>query len=60
MEKEAYTIIYTVERHWHYLTGKKFLLRVDNRVENYLNSKRVPKNRKLEVQHIMKYNMLDQ
>ena len=43
VEKEAYTIIYAVEKHRHCLKGKKFLLRVDNRVVTYLNSKRIPK-----------------
>ena len=47
VEKEAYAIIYAVEKHRHYLIRKKFLLHVDNRVVTYLNSKRIPKSRKL-------------
>ena len=68
VEKEAYAIIYAVEKHRHYLIGKKFLLRVDNRVVTYLNSKRIPKSRKLlnwalqlsdydfEIQHVPSKN----
>ena len=68
VEKEAYAIIYAVEKHRHYLIGKKFLLRVDNRVVTYLNSKRTPKSRKLlnwalqlseydfEIQHVPSKN----
>ena len=66
--KEAYAITYAVEKHRHYLIGKKFLLRVDNRVVTYLNSKRIPKSRKLlnwalqlseydfETQHVLSKN----
>ena len=68
MEKEAYTIIYAVEKHRHYLIGKKFLLRVDNRVVTCLNSKCIPKSRKpinwalqlskydFEIQHVPSKN----
>ena len=68
VEKEAYAIIYAVEKHRHYLIGKKFLLHVDNRVVTYLNSKRIPKSGKLlnwalelseyyfEIQHVPSKN----
>ena len=66
--KGSYAVIYAVEEHRHYLTRKKFLLCVDNRVVTYLNSKRIPKSRKLinwalqfseydfEIQHVPSKN----
>ena len=47
VEKEASAIMDVVRKHRHYLIGKKFLLRVDNRVLTYLMSKREPKSCKL-------------
>ena len=47
VEKEAHAIIYATEKFRHYLLGKPFLLRTDNRVTSFLQSKRNPKSRKL-------------
>eukprot|EP00794_Sanderia_malayensis_P005772 gene5772-6477_t len=47
VEKEAHAIIFATQKFRHYLFGKPFLLRTDNRVNTYLQSKRSPKSRKL-------------
>ena len=47
VEKEAHAIIFATEKFRHYLLGKPFLLRTDNRVISFLQSKRSPKSRKL-------------
>ena len=47
VEKEAHTIVFTTQKFCHYLFGKSFLLRTDNRVNTYIQSKRSTKSRKL-------------
>ena len=47
VEKEAHAIVFATEKFRHYLLGKPFLLRTDNRVTSFLQSKRSPKSRKL-------------
>ena len=47
VDKEMYAIIFTVLKFRHYLLGKPFLLRTDNRVISFLQSKCNPKSRKL-------------
>ena len=47
VEKEAYSVVHNVNYFRHYLIGKKFTIRVDNRIITYIQSKHQPKNRKL-------------
>ena len=47
VEKEAHTIISATQKFRHYLFGKPFLLRTDNCINTYLQTKRSPKSRKL-------------
>ena len=47
VEKEAHAIVFATEKFRHYLLGKPFLLRTDNRVTSFLQCKRSPKSRKL-------------
>jgi len=47
VEKEAHAIIFATQKFRHYLFGKPFLLRTDNRINTYLQTKRSPKSRKL-------------
>ena len=47
VEKEAYAILRGVEKFRHYLIGKRFILRTDNRVLSYLMSTHTSKSRKL-------------
>ena len=47
VEKEAHAIVFATQKFRHYLFGKPFLLRTDNRVNTYIQSKRSPKSRKL-------------
>ena len=47
VEKEAHAIIFATQKFRHYLFGKPFLLRTDNRINTYLRTKRSPKSRKL-------------
>ena len=47
VEKEAHAIIFATEKFRHYLLGKPFLSRTDNRVTSFLQSKRSPESRKL-------------
>ncbi len=47
VEKEAHAIIFTTRKFRHYLFGKPFLLRTDDRINTYLQTKRSPKSRKL-------------
>ncbi len=47
VEKEAHAIIFATQKFRHYLFEKPFLLRTDNRINTYLQTKRSPKSRKL-------------
>ena len=47
VEQEAYSVVHNVNYFRHYLIGKRFTIRVDNRIVTYLQSKHHPKNRKL-------------
>ena len=47
VEQEAYSVVHNVNHFRHYLIGKKFTIRVDNRIVTYIQSKQHPKNRKL-------------
>ncbi len=47
VEKEAHAIIFGTKKFRHYLIGKPFLLRTDNRNNTFIQSKREPKSRKL-------------
>ena len=47
VEKEGYAIVECVDKFRHYLIGKKFVLRTDNRVLTYLKSTHTSKSRKL-------------
>ena len=43
VEKEAYAVVHNVKHFRHYLIGKQFTIRVDNRVVTYIQSKQQPK-----------------
>ncbi len=43
MEKEAYAILVSVEKFSHYLIGKRFTLKTDNRILSYLNTSKSKK-----------------
>ena len=47
VEKEAHAITFGTKKFRHYLLGKQFLLRTDNRINTFIQSKREPKSRKL-------------
>ena len=47
VEKETYAIIKGVEKYRHYLIGKQFTLKTDNRILTYLKSTHTSKSRKL-------------
>ena len=47
VEKEAYAILKGVEKFRHYLIGKEFTLKTDNRILTYLKSTHTSKSRKL-------------
>ena len=47
VEKEAYAIIHNVKHFHHYLTGRSFTIRCDNRIVCYIKEKNKPKNKKL-------------
>ena len=47
VRKEAYSIVQGVKKFRHYLIGKKFILKTDNRVLAYLKSTHTSKSRKL-------------
>ena len=47
VEKEAYAILKAIEKFRHYLIGKPFILKTDNRVLTYLQSTHTSKSRKL-------------
>ena len=47
VEKECFAIVQNIEKFRHYLIGKKFLLRTDNRVLTYLKTTHTSKSRKL-------------
>ena len=43
MEKEAYAIVNSIEKYRHYLIGKRFTLKTDNRILSYLNTSKSKK-----------------
>ena len=47
VEKEAYAIIHNVKHFHHYLAGRRFTIRCDNRVVCYVKDKNKPRNKKL-------------
>ena len=47
VEKEGFAIVQNVDQFRHYLIGKKFVLRTDNRVLTYLKTTHTSKSRKL-------------
>lgn len=47
VEKEGYAIVQCVDKFRHYLIGKRFVLRTDNRVLTFLKSTHTSKSRKL-------------
>ena len=47
VEKEAYSILHNVKHFHHYLAGRPFKIRCDNRVVCYVKDKSRPKNKKL-------------
>ena len=43
VEKEAYAIVNSIEKYRHYLIGKRFTLKTDNRILSYLNTSKSKK-----------------
>ena len=47
VEKEAFSILFSVRHFHHYLAGAKFNIRCDNRIVTYIRDKSKPRNKKL-------------
>ena len=47
VEKEAFAIIHNVKHFHHYLVGRPFTIKCDNRIVCYIKEKTKPKNKKL-------------
>ena len=47
VEKEAFAIVHAVQYFRHFLVGRNFTIRCDNRVVTYINDKHKPKNKKM-------------
>ena len=47
VEKEAHALAFGTKKFRHYLLGKQFLLRTDNRINTFIQSKREPTSRRL-------------